>query len=200
MLEFREHFRTYEGLSIPMVRKMLERILDVIVEPEYYRSHRAEFDHYYFAKRIKTLKQFNRYFKQLFRETFAPYINRNGEYRFEANTRLRWWPVGESFDDGEYEYPLTDSSENMEEPFRTILKEAVEEEHEKMLTCGTASADALDAPAAEIEGKSRNPRIELLPNPEELLPLGFSSAKQHAQGVVEEYSALWHLMNRLGLE
>ena len=127
MLEFREHFKTYEGLSIPMVRKMLERISDVIVEPEYYRSHRAEFDHYYFAKRIKTLKQLNRYFKQLFKETFAPFINRNGEYRFENNIRLRWWPVGESFNDGEYEYPLTDSPENMDEPFRTILKGAVEE-------------------------------------------------------------------------
>jgi hypothetical protein len=72
MLEFRGHFKTYEGLSIPMVRKMIERISDVIVDPEYHRSHRGEFDHCYFAKRIKTLKTFNRYFKQLFRETFAP--------------------------------------------------------------------------------------------------------------------------------
>ena len=71
MLEFREHFKTYEGLSIPMVGKMLDRISDVIVDPEYYRTQRGEFDHYYFAKRIKTLKTFNRYFKQLFRETFA---------------------------------------------------------------------------------------------------------------------------------
>jgi len=141
MLEFRDHFKTYEGLSIPMVRKMLERISEVIVEPEYYRSHRAEFDHYYFAKRIKTLKQLNRYFKQLFKETFAPYINRNGEYRFENNIRLRWWPVGESFNDGEYEYPLTDSPVDMEEPFRTILKEAVEEERIRLWACGTTSTD-----------------------------------------------------------
>jgi hypothetical protein len=111
-------------------------VSDVIVDPEYHRSHRTEFDHYYFAKRIKTLKTFNRYFKQLFRETFAPYINRNGEYRFEASTRLRWRPVGESFDDGEYEYPLTDSPVDMEEPFRTILKDAIEEEREKMRACG----------------------------------------------------------------
>jgi len=134
-----------------MVRKMLERISEVIVEPEYYRTHRAEFDHCYFAKRIKTLKTFNRYFKQLFRETFAPYINRNGEYRFEANTRLRWWPLGESFDDGEYEYPLTDSPENMEEPFRTILKEAVEGEHEKMLGLDVSSQNSV-FPSFQISG------------------------------------------------
>jgi hypothetical protein len=136
MLEFRGHFKTYEGLSIPMVRKMLERISDVIVEPEYYRSHRGEFDHCYFAKRIKTLKQLNRYFKQLFRETFAPYINRNSEYRFENDIRLRWWPLGESFNDGEFECPLTDSTENMDDPFRTILKEAVEEERIRLWACG----------------------------------------------------------------
>jgi TPR repeat protein len=54
----------------------------------------------------------------------------------ENNVRLRWWPDGESFDDGEYEYPLTDSHENMEEPFRTILKEAVDEERTKLLQEG----------------------------------------------------------------
>jgi hypothetical protein len=151
MLEFRGHFKTYEGLSIPMVRKMIERISDVIVDPEYYRSHRAEFDHCYFAKRIKTLKQFNRYFKQLFRETFAPYINRNGEYRFENNTRLRWWPVGESFDDGEYEYPLSDSPMNMEEPFKTILKDAIEEEHEKLLGLDVSSQNS-GFPSFQVSG------------------------------------------------
>jgi hypothetical protein len=156
MLEFREHFKTYEGLSIPMVRKMIERIADVIVDPEYYRSHRAEFDHYYFAKRIKTLKTFNRYFRQLFRETFAPYINRNDEYRFENNNRLRWWPVGESFDDGEYEYPCTDSPANMEEPFRTILKEAIEKEQMRSRACCSMSADALDTSERKMEGMSRN--------------------------------------------
>ena len=134
-----------------MVRKMIERISDVIVDPEYYRTHRGEFDHYYFAKRIKTLKQFNRYFKQLFRETFAPYINRNGEYRFDAITRLRWWPVGESFNDGEYEYPLTDSPANMEEPFRTILKEAVEGEQEKMLGLDEAGCNS-GFPPFQISG------------------------------------------------
>jgi|GEM_PF-5624568 len=200
MLEFRDHFKTYEGLSIQMVRKMLGRISEVIVDPEYHRTQRGKFDHYYFAKRIKTLKTFNRYFKQLFRETFAPYVNETGEYRFVGHVRLRWRPVGESFDDGEYEYPLTDSPENMEEPFRTILKDAIEEEHEKMLACGTTSADALDTSAAEIEGKSRNPRIELLPIHEELPAIGFSSAKQHDHGGVEEYSVLWHLMKRLGLD
>ncbi|NBV86450.1 MAG: hypothetical protein EBS01_09360 [Verrucomicrobia bacterium] len=46
----------------------------------------------------------------------------------------------------------------------------------------------------------QNPRIELLPIHEELLTLGVSSAKQHAQGSVEEYSVLWHLMKRLGLD
>ena len=132
MLEFRAHFKTHEGLSIPMVRKMLERISDVIVDPEYHRSQRGEFNHYYFAKRIKTLKNFNRYFKQLFRETFAPYLKDNGEYRFEANTRLRWWSDGELFNDGEFEYPLSDSPENMEEPFRAILEDAVVEEREKV--------------------------------------------------------------------
>ena len=133
MLEFRGHFKTYEGLSIPMVRKMIERISDVIVDPEYYRSKRGEFDHYYFAKRIKTLKNFNRYFKQLFRETFAPYLKDNGEYRFEANTRLRWWPDGELLKNGEYEYPFSDSPENMEEPFRTILEDVIRDEQMNLL-------------------------------------------------------------------
>ena len=173
MLEFRGHFKTYEGLSIPIVRKMIERISDVIVDPEYHRSKRGEFDHYYFAKRIKTLKNFNRYFKQLFRETFAPYLKDNGEYRFEANTRLRWWPLGESFDDGEYEYPLTDSPENMDEPFSEILEGAVEEERIRLWASGTTSAGALDTPETKMEGISRNPRIELLPIHEELLTPAF---------------------------
>ena len=133
MLEFRGHFKTYEGLSIPMVRKMLERISDVIVDPEYHRSQRGEFDHYYFAKRIKTLKNFNRYFKQLFRETFAPYLNKTTEYRFGANTRLRWWPSGEFFYEGEFDYPLFDSPDNLEEPVRTILEDIIPDERMKLL-------------------------------------------------------------------
>ena len=132
MQKFRDHFKAYEGLSIPIVKKMLDRISDVNFDPEYYKPKCGEYDHYYFARRIKTLKHFNRYFKQLFKETFAPFIDEQNEYRIENGIRLRWWSVEESFNNGEFDYPLTDSSENMEEPFRTILLEAVEEEREKL--------------------------------------------------------------------
>ena len=202
MLEFRGHFKTHEGLSIPMVRKMLERISDVIVDPEYHRTQRGEFDHYYFAKRIKTLKNFNRYFKQLFRETFAPYLKDNGEYRFEANTRLRWWPDGELFNDDEFEYPLSDTPENTEEPFRTILEDAVVEEREKVRVFEQTMDIIQDAQETEIEEKTRKPGVELLPTKEKLMLLGPSPActKPRVPCVVEEYSVMWHLMETLGVE
>jgi len=74
---------------------------------------------------------------------------------------LRWWSVGESFNNGEFDYPLTDSSENMEEPFRTILLEAVEEEREK-LSAFEQSRDTI----GDAQGRGE---IELQPTDTDLL-------------------------------
>ena len=133
MLEFREHFKRHEGLSIPMVRKMLERIAPAINLPAFRSSKKEKVDHHYFARRINDLKTFNRYFLQLFRETFAPFVSENGKARFEQRQRMRWWPAGEQYQDGYFLYPLCESPENMPEPFRSILEEKVAEERGKLL-------------------------------------------------------------------
>jgi hypothetical protein len=133
MQEFREHFKCYEGLSISMVRTMLERIADATELPAFRPSKKEKVDHHYFARIIKDLKIFNRYFEPLFRETFAPFINERGESRFEQGQRVRWWPVGEDEMDGDVYYPLCDSHEDMPEPFRSILEKAVAKEREKLL-------------------------------------------------------------------
>jgi hypothetical protein len=133
MLEFREHFKRHEGLSIPMARKMLERTIDCSDLPSFRPSKKEKVDHHYFARRINDMKTFNRYFLQLFRETFAPFVNENGEARFEQRQRMRWWPAGEQYQDGDFHYPLCESLENMPEPFRSILEEEVAEERGKLL-------------------------------------------------------------------
>ena len=138
VLEFREHFKRYEGLSVPMVRKMLASISDAMIEPTQAPLRDHQFDHQHFARKIKNLRIFNRYFRQLFRETFAPFINDNGEFRFEEGQRLRWWPNGEKYSNGEFAYPLCESPETMPEPFRTILKNDVEKERAQ-LPCLEAS-------------------------------------------------------------
>jgi cation transport regulator ChaB len=199
MQKFRDHFKAYEGLDVPIVKKMLDRISDVNFDPEYYKPKCGEYDHYYFARRIKTLKHFNRYFKQLFKETFAPFIDEHNEPRIENGIRLRWWPVGESFNNGEFDYPLTDSSENMEEPFRTILLEAVEEEREK-LSAFEQSRDTIGD--AQDRGE-----IELQPTDTDLLSglemdafwnaVSLESQSQRASRSVEllpkgsEFRSLW---------
>ena len=133
MLEFREHFKHHEGLSVPMVKKMLERIAHAINLPAFRSSKKEKVDHHYFARRINGLKTFNRYFLQLFRETFAPFVSEKGKARFEQMQRMRWWPAGEQYEEGNFLYPLCESLENMPEPFRSILEEEVAEERGKLL-------------------------------------------------------------------
>jgi hypothetical protein len=46
---------------------------------------------------------------------------------------LRWWTLREEFSGNEFNYPLSASHENIEEPFRTVLAEDIETEREKRL-------------------------------------------------------------------
>jgi hypothetical protein len=161
MLEFREHFKRHEGLSIPMVKKMLERITDCSDLPSFRPQKKEKVDHYYFARRINDLKTLNRYFLQLLRETFAPFIDENGDARFEDGVRLRWWPQGEVFYRENYYYPLSASFENMPEPFRSILEKDIEEERERLLD--------IEASQESIQDAQDNGEIENPPSDQDLL-------------------------------
>lgn len=153
MLDFREHFKQHEGLSVPMVKKMIERVADAPYKRPFVKS-KEKFDHYHFARRVDSLKTFNRYFKQLFRETFAPFINENGDARFEAGVRLRWWPKGEVYYREDYEYPLSTSFENMPEPFCSILEKDILEERERLLDIEASQETIQDA---QDRGEIENP-------------------------------------------
>jgi hypothetical protein len=154
MLDFREHFKRYEGLTVPMVKAILGRIADCIDLPDFRPLKKEKVDNYYFARRINNLKTFNRYFQQLFRETFAPFIDENGDARFEDGLRLRWWPEGEVFYNEDYHYPLSASFENMPEPFRSILEKDIQEERERLLDIETSQESIQDA---QDNGEIENP-------------------------------------------
>jgi hypothetical protein len=132
VLEFREHFKRHEGLSVSMVRKMLERIVDASNLPAFKSSKKEKVDHHHFARIVDDLKKFNRYFKHLFRETFAPLIDEYGQARFDQGIRLRWWPEGETTWKDDFEYRLCHSPKYMPEPFRSILQEDIEVERTKL--------------------------------------------------------------------
>ena len=59
---------------------------------------------------------------------------------------MRWWPAGEQYEDGYFHYPLSESPENMPEPFRSILEEEVAEERGKLLR--------IEAPFADLHANS----------------------------------------------
>jgi len=161
ILEFREQFKCHEGLSVPMMRKMFERIADACHLPVFRSSKKEKVDHYHFARIIKDLKTFNRYFEQLFRETFAPFVSEQGEARFEQEQRVRWWPEGEQYQAGDFHYPLCESPENMPEPFRSILAKDIEQEREKLLQIEALQWTRQDA---QDEGE-----IEIPPTDQDLL-------------------------------
>jgi len=225
MLEFREHFKRHEGLSIPMIRKMLERIADACQLPAFRSSKKEKVDHYYFARIIKDLKTFNRYFKQLFRETFAPFVNEQGEARFEEEGRMRWWPKGEEIWAEDFEYPLCESPENMPEPFRSILAKDVEQEGEKLLRIGAlqrtlqdgqdngeieappTDQDSLSGPEVNAFWRAKETvpeecevirRTKLQPTNEESIIPGYPSMEPKAEEAFEEHTAMWYLMKKLG--
>lgn len=74
-----------------MVKKMFDKIAEASYEKQVSKS-KDEFDHYYFARRVDSLKTFSRYFRQLFRETFAPFIDEDGDARFENLFGVRQCP------------------------------------------------------------------------------------------------------------
>jgi biotin operon repressor len=159
--QFRQHFKRHEGLTVPMVKKMLERVSNVKDDPDFYPLKRGKYDHYYFARIISNLKTFNRYFEQLFRETFAPFLNERGEARFEQWQPVRWWPEGERNQAGDFDYPLCESPENMPEPFRSILAKDIEQERETLLR--------VEALQRTLQDGQDNGEIEMHPPDQDLL-------------------------------
>jgi hypothetical protein len=138
-IEIRRVFYENEGLTATMVQTMFERIYDAqhpgwnsIVsteEPSVWQR-----DDQYFAKIVTSPKLFVRYFKQLFVETFAPYINKDGEdSKSDEGVALRSWTVREQIGkDGVAEYPTTYDIDVIEEPFKTLFKTAIEKESLKL--------------------------------------------------------------------
>ena len=72
---------------------------------------------------------------------------------------MRWWPEGEKIWNGDFEYPLSESPENMPEPFRSILEKEITKEREKLLkieesfpTLGDAQDDReVEIPQADYD-------------------------------------------------
>jgi len=206
---------------------MIDRIFSIKVQPDIHPLKQGKFDHYHFARINKDLKTFNRYFEQLFRETFAPFVSEQGEARFEQGQRVRWWPKGEEIWAGDFDYPLCESPENMPEPFRSILAKDVEQEGEKLLRVEAlqrtlqdgqdngeievppTDQDLLSGPEMDAFWRAKGTvpeeckvirRIKLLPTNEERTILGCPSLKPKAEEAFGEYTVMWHLMKKLGLD